>query len=123
MQVDKLNEHQLQELTDSLKALGFAIHMDNVERGFWPEDKQSRNKGETLMLVVTELVEAFEAVRKKEQEKDKHLPHRDAFEVEIADTIVRLLDLGEGFNIDYAGALKDKVLYNRTRPYKHGKKF
>lgn len=43
-----------------IKAISKEIHANNVEKGFW--DKP-RNKGEVLMLVVSELSEALEADR------------------------------------------------------------
>jgi hypothetical protein len=33
------------------------------------------------------------------------------------------MDFAEGFGIDVAGALLDKVEFNLDRPYKHGKEF
>ena len=39
------------------------IHNANVEKGFWPNNKEERNKSEILMLIVSELSEAQEALR------------------------------------------------------------
>lgn len=65
-----------------------------------------------LMLVVTEVSEAAEAVR-----------HFDIlnFQEEIADTFIRLLDItaATGFNIE--DKIKEKMEQNKLRPYKHGK--
>lgn len=56
-----------------------------------------RNKGELLMLVVSELVECMEGERKDLM--DDHLPHREMAEVELADAKIRLLDYAGGFGI------------------------
>lgn len=53
-----------------------------------------RNKGELLMLVVSELAEAMEGERKDLM--DDHLPHRKMAEVEMADAYIRLLDYAAG---------------------------
>jgi len=53
-----------------------------------------RNKGEMLMLVVTELAEAVEGIRKDLM--DDKLPHRKMEEVEMADAFIRLLDFAGG---------------------------
>ena len=56
-----------------------------------------RNKGELLMLVITELSEAVEGIRKDLM--DDKLPHRKMEEVEMADAKIRLLDFAAGFEI------------------------
>lgn len=53
-----------------------------------------RNRGEMLMLMVSELSEAMEGARKDLM--DDHLPERKMEEVEIADCMVRLLDYVAG---------------------------
>jgi len=65
-----------------------------------------------LMLVVTEVSEAAEAYRK---------PDRQNFDEEIADTLIRLLDICGSIGIDIEKELSDKMAVNETRPTKHGK--
>jgi hypothetical protein len=101
--------------------LAAIIHDDNVRKGFWPKVKSSRNVGEAFMLVVSEIGEAMEADRKDLQ--DQHLPHLKGVEVEMADAIIRVMDLGQGLQWQVAEALRQKLLYNRSRPFKHGKKY
>lgn len=57
-----------------------------------------RNRGELLMLVITELAEAVEGIRKGLM--DDKLPHRKMEEVEMADAVIRLLDFAGGFGLD-----------------------
>ena len=66
-----------------------------------------------LMLIVSELSEAMEGHRKGLM--DDHLPHRPMFEVEMADALIRLLDLAGATGIDLGGAYEEKMEYNRTR--------
>lgn len=72
-----------------------------------------RNIGELLMLTVSELAEAMEGHRKKLN--DDKLPHRPMFEVELADTLIRILDMAGGLGLDLAGAFIEKMEYNATR--------
>ena len=47
---------------------------------------------------------------------------KDGMQDEIADTIIRLLDLCGYMNIDIDKHIELKMKYNESRPYKHGKK-
>ena len=72
-----------------------------------------RNKGELLMLIVSEVAEAMEGVRKNLA--DKHLPHRSMEEVELADALIRIFDYAGAFGLDLEGALWEKMAYNAQR--------
>lgn len=114
------------------------------EKGFWDEE---RNVPEMLMLVVSELSEALEALRKghysdpfatavlaedlnnwDESLKDAwkngfEKAVKSSFEDEIADVAIRLFDMCGGLKIDLEKHIEMKMKYNSLRPYKHGKKF
>lgn len=77
-----------------------------------------RNKGEQLMLIVTELAEGFEGIRKNLM--DDKLPHRKMEEVEMADAVIRILDYCAGHGLDLEGAFQEKMKFNAERPdHKH----
>ena len=99
-------------------------------KGFWDNE---RNVGEMLMLVTSELGEAMEAHRKgnffkgeKLLEGDKEYFEarvKDTFEDEIADAIIRLLDMAGGLGIDLEFHINAKLQYNKSRTKFHGKKY
>jgi NTP pyrophosphatase (non-canonical NTP hydrolase) len=72
-----------------------------------------RNVGELLMLIVSEISEAMEGHRKNLQ--DDKLPRRKMLEVELADAVIRILDLSAGLGLDVGGAMIEKMAYNETR--------
>jgi NTP pyrophosphatase (non-canonical NTP hydrolase) len=72
-----------------------------------------RNKGELLMLMVSELAEAMEGERKNLM--DDKLPHRRMAEVELADCLIRIFDYAGGHGYDLGGAFVDKMNYNANR--------
>ena len=80
-----------------LNALAAEIHVENKK--WWVDlytgEPIERNKGEVLMLIVSEIAEAMEAERKNLM--DSHLPHRRGAEVELADAVIRLLDMNAGY--------------------------
>lgn len=82
-----------------LNALATRVHQANIKWWQHPVTKEriERNKGELLMLVITELAEACEGERKNLM--DDKLPHREMAEVEMADAVIRLLDFAAGFHL------------------------
>lgn len=69
--------------------------------------------GEKLMMIVSEVAEAMEGHRKGLH--DDKLPHRPMFEVELADALIRILDLAAAYKLDIGGATIEKMAYNEVR--------
>lgn len=72
-----------------------------------------RNIGELLCLVHSEISEAMEGARKGLM--DDKLAHRPMLEVELADAVIRIFDIGGGLGLDIPGAIADKMTYNAQR--------
>lgn len=103
------------ERARALNGLTKAIHAQNH---LWWTDLDTgqpiqRNVGEMLMLVVSEIAEAMEGHRKALM--DDKLPHRSMLEVELADALIRIFDIGGGLGLDLGGALVEKLEYNASR--------
>jgi hypothetical protein len=119
-------------MTDAVGGLQNIIHGWAKEQGWWTDLEtgkvEDRNVGELMMLMVTELAEGFEGFRR--DLPDQHLPQFSSLEVELADTIIRILDFAGGKGLNVADALVAKMVYNCTREDhkvenrrgKHGKK-
>lgn len=80
-----------------INALAAEVHILN--RKWWPADIHERNKGEMMILIVSEITECMEGERKNLQ--DDKLPTRKMAEVEMADTAIRVLDVMGAFNYAY----------------------
>jgi hypothetical protein len=105
----------MKDTKNILNGLADYIHMLNKK---WWLDLETgkplnRNVGEMLMLTVSELSEAMEGHRKVLM--DDKLPHRFMLEVELADALIRIFDMGAGLGLDLGGALVEKLEYNKTR--------
>lgn len=104
--------------TDGLAKLCQDIHRYNVDAGWWTNietgERLERNVPEMLMLIVSEISEAMEGYRKNLM--DDKLPHRKMIEVELADAVIRICDTAEGLGLDLAGAVREKIIFNTSRP-------
>lgn len=114
------------------------IHENSRSKGFFDTEK---NIGEMLCLIHSEVSEALEADR-----KDRH-SHRvgaqsvnglvddevfkreftaevkDTFADELADVMIRVMDLAAFKEIDLEQHIRAKMRFNSLREHKHGKKY
>ena len=108
----------ISDLADAIAGIQKIVHGLNVHAGWWTDLEtglpKDRNDGELICLMHSELSEAMEGVRKNLM--DDKLPHRKMVEVELADTIIRILDYAGGRKLDVAGALIEKLAFNTCRP-------
>ena len=101
--------------------LAINLHEVAVEKGFWPEDIDDIFVAKQCMMIVSEVTEVMEAVRKDKGEEE--------ITKEFADIIIRTLDLYAGMveagytRLSLDQALKEKVDFNKTRSEKHGVRF
>lgn len=117
-----------------LNKLRNEIHDNAVEKGFWEKEDLFKS----ILLVISEVCEGVEALRCNKRvgfewidymiEKgfDKDIFEskvKDTFEDEIADTIIRLLDICGHLDIDIDTHIRLKMEYNSSREKLHGKLF
>ena len=105
------------------------IHHYAASKGWWPERRADRNKGEQWANFHSELSEAWELVREGRSmtevwmEKDKDgIEKPEGIPIELADCIIRILDTAFAYGMDMEEALQMKHEYNLKRPFRHGGK-
>jgi NTP pyrophosphatase (non-canonical NTP hydrolase) len=106
----------------SIKRIGKEIHENAKAHGWW---ENPRTEGELLMLVTSEVAEAFEEVRNGRAMTETYYTENGKMcgvPSELADVVIRIIDMCEYYGIDLEQAILEKHAFNKTRPYKHGGK-
>lgn len=110
-------------------ALSQRAHRIAVEHGFWGDAANYADAvylGNKLMMVVREVSEAQEELRDHHPADEKYYRadgKPEGFGFEVADAIIRLMDLAEYLDLDMTALIEEKMDFNDTRAPLHGKAF
>ena len=104
---------------EPLNRLAAEAHNIAVNKGFY---RLPVPFAQNIALIHSELSEALEAYRNRvaSDECENGKPEGVAFE--LADAIIRILDVAAYHGIDMDHAVQVKMAYNRTREFMHGGK-
>jgi NTP pyrophosphatase (non-canonical NTP hydrolase) len=123
----EIDEFEGQLFSDDLMSdMQEYIYKTAEDHGWWEGEPSVPEK---LMLIVSEIAEALEEYRDgkpldlvyfADPKDEKSKP--EGFGVELADAVIRILDLCGYLQIDMAELIALKHNYNLTRSYRHGGK-
>lgn len=117
----------------SLNELAKEAHQIAVEHGWWDQEPTF---GDLVALMHSELSEALEEYRAGRpmvyfmdvngfvvsDMSERRGEKTEGIAGELADCIIRILDWAGHEGVDLDAILREKMAYNRTRPYRHGGK-
>ena len=127
-------DNVLREGRATLNEITHAAHANSMDKGFWDDQKLAVNATrldrervqrtipEKLALIHTEVSEALEDYRDGVMVTTMDAKGKPVgFPSELADIVIRVMDVCGGLGIDLDEEIRLKVAYNRRRPAMHNK--
>ena len=104
----------------TLNELTKEIHDNAVSHGWWDEPRNLLEIAALCHSELSEAVEEYRAGRPMVWANEDGKP--EGIATEMADCLIRILDWFGHEGLDADEIVRQKMAYNRGRPYKHGKR-
>jgi len=121
----------MSKTSNKINDLAGKIYKISDEKGFWKIDDISDFAivPIKLALIADEVSEALK-VHRDEYEgvesslfNDMTVEQEREFTEELADIVIRTLDLAGGLGLDIGNSITEKIKKNKKRPHRHGKRY
>lgn len=115
-------------MTKSIRVRTEEIHANALNHGWWDDtktyDERLAKIPEKILLAHCELSEAVEEFRVGNIKTyyDPETGKPEGVFVELADAMIRLMDLAGACGVDLEQLIEEKHNYNKTRSHRHGNK-
>jgi len=107
-----------------IKKLCKDVHDWAKLKGWRTDDVNPKNIPTELCLMHSELSEALEEYRKNEKPHVVYYKNQkpEGIPIELADVVIRIADTCQHYGINLEDAIAQKMIFNKTRSYRHGNK-
>lgn len=109
------------EFVQAFNKVAAEVHSIACKQDFW-QDGPHRPYNNVFAHMHSEISEAREGVR-DDNPSDKNITDMSTAEVQLADVLILLMDVAQGYGWKIAEAALRKIKFNSTRPKMHGRKF
>lgn len=121
--INQLNRNSLSAVAEDfigdMETMISIAASNSKNKGFWQKDG---GICEDIALAHAELSEALQNEREG-RIPDKHLPQYSGIEVELADLVIYVMVMAKRRGLRIPEAIVDKMRFNTTREFMHGRKF
>ena len=111
-----------QAFVEAINSMTNHVHATARQHGFWNTDEQA-NLGTKIALLHSEVSELLEAIRTEGKPMSEKLPELPLAAEELADIIIRTMDIAHYIGVQLGDAIVQKARYNTQREFRHERRF